>query len=199
MDEKTAALRDIFIDTTGSETVTERQAESPGSLTEERTGVDERLETLIVRMRERYEFKSDLDDSALAAVIRGYYEELDDREIATHLECTPETVRTARLDLHLVRENDRDAPFDLDQLRGLLVEETPLDACAAELETPVETVARYRDVIAADRRSTRANTRFRDEFAELLTDSDLTGQLATNAREDGLREATEDLETDVSF
>ncbi len=199
MDEKTASLRDIFIDTTGSESVTERQAESPGSLTERRTNVDERLETLSARMRERYDFQSDLDKSALCTVIRGHYTDLDDAEIAAHLDCSSEEVRTARLDLHLVREADRDAPFDLDRLRGLLVDEIPLDECASQLDTPAETVARYRDVIAADRRSTRANNRFRDEFAELLTDSDLTGKLASDAREDGLREATEDLETDVSL
>ncbi|MFC6726624.1 conditioned medium-induced protein 4, partial [Halobium palmae] len=62
-------------------------------------------------------------------------------------------------------------------------------------------VRRYSDVVEADLRSTRANDRFRDEFAELLTDSDISDTYAHEAREDGLRDATEDLESesDLSF
>jgi len=53
--------------------------------------------------------------------------------------------------------------------------------------------------VAADRAATHANERFRDAFADLLTDADLSGRLASDSREDGLREATEDIETDVSL
>ncbi len=199
MDEKTAELRDIFIDTTGSDTVTENQAESPGSLTEERTNVDERLETLIERMRDRYDFETALDTAALITILRGFHNDDDDRELAAELDCSAETVRAARLNLHLVGEADRDADVDLDRLRRLIVEDMPLAERAEQLNETAETTQYYSEVVRADLRSTRANNRFRDEFAELLTDSDLTGQLATDAREDGLRDATEDIETDVSF
>jgi hypothetical protein len=43
------------------------------------------------------------------------------------------------------------------------------------------------------------NHRFRDAFADLLTDADLSARLAEDARRDGLEEATEDIETDVSL
>jgi hypothetical protein len=54
-------------------------------------------------------------------------------------------------------------------------------------------------VAAAEIEIRRAGGRFRDEFAALLSDADLGDRLAESAREDGLREATADLETDVSF
>jgi hypothetical protein len=199
MDDKTAELRDIFIDATGSDTVTESQSESPGSLTDTGGDATQRLLELIDRMRERYAFETAFDDETLSQVVQLYYAEYADREIAAELEADVDSVFEARLDLHLVGESDRDAEFDLDDLRRLIVEDVPLAERAEELAISEETARHYSSVVEADLRSTRANERFRDEFRELLTDSDLTGQLARDAREDGLQEATEDLETDVSF
>lgn len=199
MDEKTEELRDIFMEATDAETVTESQSESPGSLTDTDVDVSARLATLLDRMRERYDFETDLDTDALSRVVRGFYDDDTDEAIADDLAVDAETVRTARLDLHLVREADREAPFAFDRLRRLLAEEVPIEERADRLDSAVETVRRYSAVAAADRRSTRANDRFRDAFTELLTDAELTDQLAADAREDGLREATEDIETDVSF
>jgi len=199
MDDKTAELRDIFIDATGSDTVTESQAESPGSLTDTDTDATDRLAELVGRMRERYTFETEFDDDTLCRIVQWFYGDRTDREIAAELDADPEAVFTARLDLHLVAEADREAPLDLDALRRLIVEEVPLDERADRLDVTEATARHYSRIVEADLRSTRANNRFRDEFAELLTDSDLTGQLARDAREDGLEEATEDIETDVSF
>ena len=199
MDDKTAELRDIFIDATGSDTVTESQSESPGSLTDGETDVTERLDELVDRMRERYEFETELDNKTLCHLLRGYHDEQTDREIAAELEVDAETVLEARLDLHLVRDTDREGPLELDALRQLIVEDISLADRAQRLDVTEETARHYSAVVEADLRSTRANSRFRDEFAELLTDSDLTAQLARDTREDGLKEATEDIETDVSF
>ena len=198
MDEKTAELRDIFMETTDSDTVTETQSESPGSLTDSED-VSDRLRTLIERMAEQYDFETALEIDELVAVLRGFHDGEDDETIAATLDCEPATVRQARLDLHLVRDVERDAPFEFDRLRRLLAEDTSLEERADELDVSVETARRYSEVAAADRRSTRANDRFRDEFAELLTDAELTDRLAADAHEDGLQEATEDMETDVSF
>jgi len=199
MDEKTAELRDIFVETTDTETVTESQSESPGSLADDSTDVGDRLATLIDRMREQYEFNTALDTDALVAVLRGFYDGDDDATIAARLGCQPATIRTARLDLHLVRDEEREAPFEFERLRRLLAEGVSPEERAEQLDVSVETVRRYSEVAAADRRSTRANDRFRDEFAGLLTDADLTNRLAADAHEDGLQEATEDMETDVSL
>jgi hypothetical protein len=171
VNDKTAELRDIFLDTTGEETVTERQAERRGSLVDvdDPADVDERLRGLVGTMRERYDFATDLGPDAYVRLIRAYYDGDDDDALAEALDVDAETVRQARLDCHLVRDADRD-----------------------------DDAVRER-AVAADRASTRANDRFRDAFAELLTDDDLSDRLATDSREDGLREATEDIETDVSL
>jgi hypothetical protein len=169
MDDKTAELRDIFLDATdGEEAVTERQAERRGSLVDVDgpEAVDARLRELVATMRERYDFDTDLDVEAYVALIRGFYDGDDDDALANRLGTETKTVVQARLDCHLVREDDDDG--------------TP----AAE---------------ASRERAVRANHRFRDAFAELLTDDDLSERLASGSREDGLREATEDIETDVSL
>ncbi|MGQ3328865.1 MULTISPECIES: hypothetical protein [Halorubrum] len=224
MDEKTSELRDIFVETTGSETVTEQQAESRGTLTDrDEAAVDERVRELVAAMRERYDFSTDLDDATYARIARGRFEADDDAAIATALAeereadagddgraggsdgvplVDPEAVRDARLDLHLVREADRDtddASFAYDDLKQLTAEGRSIPECAAALDADPDAVAGYARVARVDLTSTRANDRFRDEFRDLLTDADIEGSHAETAREDGLEEATEDIETDVSL
>jgi hypothetical protein len=61
------------------------------------------------------------------------------------------------------------------------------------------TVRKYRTVVAVRDEIRRVNGRFTDEFAELLTDADLEEGLTDDVKEDGLNEATEGMETNVSF
>ena len=239
MDEKTVELRDLFVETTGADTVTERQAESRGTLIErDEQAVTERLRELIAAMRERYEFSTSLDDATYAQIARGRFNEQNDAAVADAIEgertpteegrepieerqesikegqepteegreltddaIAPETVRDARFDLHLVRESDRavpdDAGFTYTDLKQLTAAGNSLVECATALDADIDTVAQYATVARVDLASTRANDRFRDEFRDLLTDADIEGHHATDAREDGLRDATEDLETDV--
>ncbi|OYR42452.1 hypothetical protein [Halorubrum sp. Eb13] len=220
MDEKTAELRDIFVETTGSDTVTERQAESPGTLTDrDEAAVAERVRELVAAMRERYDFSTDLDDATYARIARGHFELDDDAAIAAALaegdaaesdavdasepvDVDPETVRDARFDLHLVRDADRevdDASFDYADLKSLTAEGRSIVDCAAALGADPDHVAKYARVARVDLTSTRANDRFRDELRDLLTDAEIEGNHAETAREDGLKEATEDIETDVSL
>ena len=200
MDEKTQELREIFIDATGSESVTESQMESPGSLTDGDEGaVLDRVSELVGVMRERYEFDSSLSDGELVDVVRCHFDGAADDAIADHLGVGREEVFRARMDLHLVTDGDRDAPFELETLRRLYADEASMTERIETLDADEETVRRYSTVVDAEMESTRANDRFRDEFRELLTDADIEGPLAQDAREDGLKEATEDIETDVSF
>ena len=198
MDEKTEELREIFIDATGADTVTQRQEESPGSLADE-SDESERVRELVAEMQSETTFETALDLEAYETIARLFFEDADDEAIAAEVGCDPETAVAARLDLHLVRESDRDAPFDLDELRRLRVEETPPAACAERLGVDEATVAEYVPVVETEIAATRVNDRFRDGFAELLSDADLGERLAADAREDGLEEATEDMETNVSF
>lgn len=198
MDRKTEELRDIFIDVAGGETVTEEQEESRGSLADQ-GDVDERLADVVDRMRERYAFRTDLDDDELCTLVRGFYTGETDAELARDLDVTRHTAFRARMDLHLLREADLDAPFDLDVLRDGLDDDEPLTDVADELDVSPSTVRRYRDAVAARNESRAANDRYRDEFDAILDDRDLQGGLTDDVKDDGLDEATEDAEVDVSF
>ncbi|MFC7204873.1 conditioned medium-induced protein 4 [Haloferax namakaokahaiae] len=201
MDEKTAELRDIFIETTGSDTVTERQSDRRGSLAdvEDPEAVRARVAELVGQMRERFEFRTDLADDQLVSLVVGYYHGDSDEELATDLDIGPDEIRSARFDLHLVRDADRDTPFDYDRLEKLVANDRSDEEIADELDTEVDVVRLFRPVAAADLRSTRVNHRFRDDFSDLLTDEALSENLTEETRKTGLREATEDIETDVSF
>lgn len=198
MDEKTEELREIFLDTTGGDTVTERQEEGHGSLAGE-SDAAERLADLVARMRERFEFDSGRSDEDLVRVVRLYFRGADDAAIAADLDVDEGAVFDARMDLHLVRDGDREAPFDLSRLRSMHVDDVPMADRAAEFGVDEATVEHYSTVVATELESTRANDRFRDEFADLLAEQDLKGGHTEDAREDGLREAAEDIETNVSF
>lgn len=201
MDEKTSELRDIFVDATGEETVTEEQAERRGSITEDAD--PERIRTevtaLVETMRDRYDFRTDLDTESYRRVVRGFYDDEDDGTLAEAVDVPVGTVVDARLDCHLVRDADRDVP-NFEAIRERIVDgDDDDDEAIAGDVGDAETVAHVRRVVESEREATRANGRFRDAFAERLTDADLTGRLASDSREDGLEEATEDIETDVSL
>jgi hypothetical protein len=201
MDDRTEELKELFVQTTGEESVTEDQQEGPGDLSDDVAAADatERVQELIARMRERYAFESGFDDETLTELVVGFHADESDGDLADQLGTDEETVFTARMDLHLIREADRDAPFPFKQLRELVVENVPLEARADRLESKAETVEHYSQVAAAELRSTRANHRFVDEFAELLTDTELTDSHAATARDDGLQEAAEDIETNTQL
>ena len=114
-------------------------------------------------------------------------------------ECYEEGGRHRHVSVYLVREGDREAPFDLSRLRSMHVDDVSVADRAAEIGVDEATVEHYSTVVATDLESTRANDRFRDEFADLLAEQDLKGGHTADAREDGLREAAEDIETNVSF
>jgi hypothetical protein len=196
MDEKTEALRDLFVEATGADTVTERQRETRGSLVGDEV-TDERLAALVATMRERFDFRSGLDDASLVTVLRRFFDDATDAEVAAELGVDERAVFHARMDLHLVTEADH-TPVD-DRVRPLVVDGATVEACLDAVDADPETVRRAVRVVESETAAARASHRFRDEFAELLSDEDLSTRLASDARRDGLRDATEDLETDVSL
>ena len=196
MNEKTEELRDIFTSVTdGEETVIETQEDTRGSLeTDERT-VEERLEDLIERMGTRYGFDTPLSTHELIAVARRFYDGRDDDAIAADLDVDEETVFEARMSVHLVGEKDADE-VDLVAIREREEDDATL---ADEYGVEEARIRRYRRVAAAKEESRAANDRYRDEFDSILADADLSTQMAKNVREDGLEDATDGMETDVSF
>jgi hypothetical protein len=203
MDEKTAALRDIFIDATGSDTVTERQQEGRGSITGSEAVTDDQLAARVEAMRDRFDFESTLPTEALVTLLRGFFAGRSDADIAADLNISRAEVFAARMDLHLVTDADH-TPVD-GTVRPLVVDGAGVADClsAVDLDTDpdvdADVVRRAYRVAESELAAARANYRFRDEFADLLTDEDLSSRLASDARRDGLQDATEDLETDVSL
>lgn len=202
MDEKTEELRDIFMDVSKEGTVTESQEESPGSLTTDEDGVDERIAAVIERMRDRFEFATDLDTTALSTVVRGFYDDTDDETIAEDLDVSPETVFRARLDLHLFRDEDTDAPFDLAVLR-MRSDDDDVESLANDLDVSHEEIRRYQRIVDAQTEARQISHRFQSEFEAALADAGLTSM--TDAMpENGRSDTTEDIgsledDADVSF
>jgi len=196
--DNTEELRDIFKDVTDEDTVTETQTESRGSLTDERAS-KERLLEVIERMREEYDFDTSLGDEELATVVERFYEGDSDAAIADALDVSRRELFRARLALHLVRDRDTDAPFELDALRDLVAEDRPTSDIADELDVSESTVRRYRRVIVAQNEARRVSDRFRSEFEDVLVEAEVSDQFTEDIAEDGLQEATEGTETNVSF
>ncbi|WP_324755932.1 conditioned medium-induced protein 4 [Haloarcula montana] len=197
MDEKTEDLRELFIDVSGEERVTESQEDTRGSLADaDGTSVSERLSAVVSRMRERYEFRTDLDDEQLVAVVRGFYEGESDAALADRLDADEDTVVRARLDLHLLREADDDVPFDVSAFRKRVVNDDATDAdLAAEFGVEESAATHYRTVVEAQAAARRVSHRFQSEFEDVLTEAGLSTQHTAAIRESGLEEATEDIDS----
>ncbi len=198
MDEKTEELRDIFIDVTDGETVTEKQEAARGSLTGKEERAAERVADVIARMREQFEFESGLADDDLRRVAEGYHDGETDAAIAESLGVDRGTVVAARHDLHLLHDRELDPAFELARLRKLLNEGRSVRETAEELDVSPSTVRKYRAVVETRTEMRSVNNRFADEFAELLTDADLQDH-TDDVKQDGLDEATEGMETNVSM
>lgn len=200
MDDKTQELRDIFLDVSEDETVTESQEDTHGSLASD-DEIDARIGATIDRMREDFDFQTDLDDDTLVALVRAYYSGHDDETIASMLDAdvTPDAVRAARLDLHLLRPEDTEVDFDIAALREHLEADTPVDEITAALDVDEATVDEYRDVLRVRALIQRTNARYPIEFEDALQDTQIAERLTHDTREDGLEEATEGQEVDVSF
>ena len=197
MDEKTEELRDIFMDVSDEAAVTESQEASRGSLADtDEAGVADRLGDVIARMRERYEFQTGLADEDLVTVVRLFYEGSDDATIAAEVGADEPDVVEARLDLHLLRDEDTEAPFDLAKFRRRVADADPAVAeLTAEFDIDESWAAHYRRVVAAQDAARRVSHRFQSEFEDVLTDAGLSTQHAAALREDGLDEATEDIDS----
>jgi hypothetical protein len=183
-DEETERLRDIFLETTGTETATTEQRADRGSLLGGDAGG---VADVVAGMRGRYGFGTDLADDTLATVVRRFYDGADDEAIADELGVDAGAVRRARLDLHLLRDGDADPEL----LAAVRAGESP-DADPGALE-------RAREVARTQDRARGASERFRAAFEEILTDADLEGRVVGDARADGLREAAEDIDPEVDI
>ena len=199
MDEKTAALRDIFVDLTEAETVTEQQEESPGTIAGEETRRAQAHST-IADLRDRYPFESPFSTDELIDIAIGYFEGRSDDEVAGAMDVEPSQVRQARYHLHLLNEEDHAVEVDLDALRTHLPKDGSVDDLGQVITSPSDAALEQAvQVVTTERAMRQANYRFRDELRDLLGDGDLADQLSESVKADGLEDATEGLETTTSF
>jgi hypothetical protein len=196
MDEKTESLRDIFMDVTNESTVTERQEDTRGSLAREGTP-EERTEEVIGALDDRYGLSTDFAVDRLVDLVAAFYDEEGDDAIVDALDESPETVERARLDLHLVRESDTDAPIELSALRERL-DDADAATVAADLDVDESTIETYRRVAETQAARRAVGDRFREAFDEIYLDADLTSHTDDVTR-DGLDEATEGMENELSL
>jgi lambda repressor-like predicted transcriptional regulator len=202
MDEDTERLRDIFLDVTETDTVTESQTASPGTLAGEDADAIARLSAVIEEMRRATSFETDLSTDTLARIVRAFYAGESDDAIASTLDIQTATVFAARMDLHLVRESDLPTGVDPETLEAHA--DAPAAALADRLDTTPETIRRARRVCAAHEAARDVSDRFRDAFTDVLTAAGLETTMTAGIREDGLGEATEDIDSleddaDVDF
>lgn len=200
MDEKTEELRDIFLDVADEETVTESQEATRGTLVGDSEDVGERLRGVVSSMREEFTFRTDLSDSALETVVREFYEGATDAEMATSLGVADRTVFWARLDLHLLREEELATTVDdPDAVQTRYADGATPAEVAEAVGVDESTAERALALADTQDRARRVSYRYRTAFEEILTDADMAVQLTAEAREDGLEDATEGAETDVDF
>lgn len=199
MDEKTEQLRDIFMDVSEEDAVTESQAAGHGSLTDtDEETVAERLREVVGRMRDREAFHTDFEDGALVTLVRGFYAGRSDAELAGKLDTTTDAVVEARLDCHLLRDDDVEADFDLAAFRRRVVGdgETPTDTALAEtFDIDEDGAAHYRRVVGTQAAARQVSHRFQSAFEDALAEAGLTTRLTATVRETGLDEATEDIDS----
>lgn len=199
MDDRTDELRDLFLDVAGTDSVTEDQERDRwGNAALDEGDVDDRLRTVIERMAAEFGFEPALSTDERVTLIRGFYRGDSDATLAQELGVDEQTVRGARLDLHLFRETDTDAPVDWDRLRNRL-DDGDDETVAAELDLEPAEVAHYRRVALARDEARRVSHRYRTAFRDVIPDADLAERLTASISEDGLEEAAADIETDVSF
>jgi hypothetical protein len=194
MDEKTEELRDIFLSVSDEESVTESQTESRGSLLGEPGGD---IEAVVEQVREKFGFESSLSDSKRVRLIEAFYDGKGDDELAEELGVGPETVFEARMELHLLR--DEEPRLDEATVELLRESEQSAEGLAEEVDATAEEIRRGRAVLDAKARSRRVSQRFRFAYEERLTDTELIDHLAAETHEDGLDGATEGAETEVDF
>jgi hypothetical protein len=204
MGERTDELRDLFESVTGTTEVTERQRRPRGTLSADRE-TRAALAGEIEQMQGELAFEVDLSVPALTTLLEAFYDGQDDATIAEtvteahDVALDGDTVARARLDLHLVR-NDERPPSALDEdLAALSRGETEVESLTAAHDVAPETVERWlavRETIAERR---RVADRYRQAFESQLADRDLAERLTASLEETGLDGAVADQEVDLDM
>ncbi|EMA56756.1 hypothetical protein C451_00715 [Halococcus thailandensis JCM 13552] len=198
--EKVEQLTDIFHDITGESATTERQHENRwASVSADNSDNNDTIRSIIREMTDEYGIQTSLDEDELATVVRSYHAGEGDREIARTLG-TPnrdKTIARARVSLHLFRDTDFDAPFELSQLRKLLDQDASNDEIADTLSASKSTVRAYARVLDAETEAEHADHEYQSRFEQALGDTEMDSDgtdrfsetVSTSAYASGLEDA----------
>jgi hypothetical protein len=203
MTDRREELQELFESVTGTDAVTERQRHDRGTLSGGGDGRPGLLET-IDELRSTLEVETDLSRPALATIVEGFYEGEADREIAQSVTAAHETVTArdvaeARLDLHLLRDEERPPEAATEALVAVEAGEATVDAAASAVDRPPATIRRWLAVrrCLAERR--RVADRYRQAFEDHLADREIADRLTASLEDTGLEGAVADQEVDVEF
>lgn len=161
-------LTDIFMDVSqGAESTTEQQDEQRGSWRPNTSGdADTNIRETIAEMRDCYGLQTQLSDNQLVTLVKAYFEGDGDTAIARRLGdvSLDKTVTRARLSLHLFRERDTAADFDVEGLKECLEAGNSGAGCARRLDIGKSTANRYRRIFKAKAEAEQVNHEYSKRF-----------------------------------
>lgn len=187
MSGRTDQLRDLVMKIGATTKVVERQATRHGSL--RGSGEIERaLLGVVQEMIKQYGIQTKLTAEQLSSVVRLFYKELSDTEIAEQLgdRALNKTVSRARIKLHLFRDTDLKPPFDKDRFFSLTNERKSVKEMAESLRVAPSTISEYRNIFESQKASERDG--YTKRFLEILSDQDVSERMVTAHTEDGLQD-----------
>lgn len=167
IEELTAIYMDV---SKGDTTTTERQEDQRGRWTSN-TDTDQRIRSTIEEMRERYDLSTQLSTDQLVTLVKAFFKGEGDTAIARRLgeSSLDKTVTRARLGLHLFRERDTTADFDLEALSECFEAGNSGAECARQLNIASSTANQYRRVLSAQQEAKRVENTYYERFQQLCS------------------------------
>lgn len=192
-------LTEIYMDVSeGIESTTEQQEEQRGSW-QPNTEADTRISETIAEIQERYDLETQLSNDQLVTLVKAFFEGNRDTTIARQLgdASLDKTVTRARLGLHLFRERDTVADFDVGALRECFEAGNSGAECARRLGIGKSTANRYRRIFEAKAEAERVDNEYYERFQRYCRGEDDAADVDTNSiGDDGLDDAVADAGAD---
>jgi len=188
-------LTEIYMDVSeGTESTTEHQQEQRGSWN---PGVEAetRIRETVEEIQQRYGLQTQLSHEQLVTLVKGFFEGASDTTIAREFgdASLDKTVTRARLGLHLFRESDTTAEFDLEDLRECFAAGNSGAECARRLDIGKSTANRYRRIFEAKDQAEQVDNEYYERFRRYCRDdAGDTGLESAYAMNDGLDDAVAD-------
>jgi|AntDeeMetagen681_2_1112603.scaffolds.fasta_scaffold07182_2 hypothetical protein len=194
-------LTDIFMDVSqGAESTTETQEEQRGSWQPSgNSDAEANIRETIAEMRDRYGLRTKLSDEQLVTLVQAFFEGAGDTEIARGIgdASLDKTVTRARLGLHLFRESDTQADFDIEALRDCHEDGCSGAECARQIGIGKSTANRYRRIFEAKAEAEHVAHEYHDRFQQYCRGENIDAEFEPDYfSNDGLADAVADAGAD---